>query len=261
MIVVYREDNTLRLIRQTDHAHVSGQVAGQWRRPTDWPESSWARFVDAVTRHDEGWLEMERAPPLDNAGRPYTFKNLPTAEHVTVWRHGINKLAHDDAYRGLVLALHAHWLYTQLARNDEPAGEAAANEFVQWLDQRIDTLAGQMQGGDATEQQASTPARLDQTRRLIGVFDMVSLVLLRALDVNDWAEPLPFGERCEAVRLHRPDVHALAVEPWPFARQSVTVSLPGYDLPRQQFESPEQLGRLLEQCAPVTLTFEITPVA
>jgi hypothetical protein len=259
MIVVYREDNTPRLISQPAHAGGAGQLAECWQKPCDWPDAIWHRFVEAVHRHDDGWLALEDTPALDEAGRPYTFKNLPTEEHVSVWRRGIDQLAENDPYHGLVLALHAHWLYTQVARNDDPTGEAAAQQFLQWIDGRIDELMRQLSGAGPAEQQAVGPRRLEEARRLIGFFDMVSLVLLGALPMNDWPEPLPFGERTESLRLHLPQSQTLAVEPWPFATSQVTVNVPAYDVQQDTFESSQALGQRLRDCEPVTLQFCVQP--
>jgi hypothetical protein len=260
MILLHRPDNAPRFVQQIDHAEGAGQLAQQWQRPADWPEAIWQRFVEAVHRHDDGWRELETAPALDPTGRPYSFKNLPTDQHVAVWQRGIDEQAAQDPYRGLVLALHAHWLYTQLARNEDEAEEAAAQQFLNWVDQRIDELVQQLSEAGPAEQHAVAPNQLDLARRLIGFFDMISLILLGALEVNDWPEPLPFGEHCESLRIHLPHGSPdLAIEPWPFVDHEVRVTVPAYDLDEENFESPERLGQQLQQTDPLKLQYTIRP--
>jgi len=256
MIIVHRADNTLRLVTQPDHAAGAGQLAAQWQRPAAWDAALWRRFVEAVRCHDDGWAAWEQAPPLDEAGWPYSFKNLPTPQHAQIWRNGIKQQAAADPYRGLILALHARWLYTRLARDETQEETAAVHEFVAWLNQRIDALASQLtaQGGAARE--AVQPTSLDQARRLIGFFDMVSLVLLGALPANDWPEPLPFGGQCGSLRLHLATPERdLSIEPWPFERDEVTVTMPAYDMGPDGFASSEALGLLMRETEAVTLQF------
>jgi hypothetical protein len=259
MIVVHREDNTPRLIPQTHHAAGAGQLAEQWQPPADWSSAIWSRFVQAVHHHDDGWRTLEQSPAIDEAGRPYTFKNLPTEEHVTIWRRGVDELAAEDPYQGLILALHARWLYTQVARNDDPAGEASAQQFLEWLDRRIDELMQQLKNTGGEDTAAIAPGKLDQARRLMGFFDLLSLILLGALPVNDWAEPLPFGDRSDSLRVYLPADYALALEPWPFAQPQVAITVQAYDLGQEMFASAHALGEHLRAAEPVQLQYTLVP--
>jgi hypothetical protein len=260
MIVVHTEDELLRFIAQPAHAAGAGQLAARWRQPTALPEAIWPRLVEAVRRHDDGWRDLERQPAVDEQGRPHTFKTLPTQQHVALWRRGIDALAGEDAYAALLMALHARWLYTRIDRNDDPQGEAAAQQFMNWLDERIDALMQALQADGDIERAAIEPHALDLARRLVGFFDMLSLVLLGALPINDWPEPLPFGDRCQSLRLLMDSDGTMSVLPWPFVSDLITVTFDTRELTQTQFDSAEALGEALTQTprVPVTCTLRIS---
>jgi hypothetical protein len=247
MIVVHTGDESLRLITQPGHAYGAGQLAAQWDRPRALPPAIWPRFLEAVARHDDGWCELEQCPALDEQGRPHTFKTLPTHQHIQVWRHGIETLAQEDPYIGLLLALHARWLYTQVARNEEPEAEAAVEQFRDWLDQRVDALVDRLSAGSEDERRAVEPHNLDLARRLLGFFDMLSLVLLGALPINDWPEPLPFGDREQTLRFSIDQTRRGTLDPWPFVEPRVTARFASYELRQQTFPSGEVLGTFLRR--------------
>lgn len=257
MIMVHEHDSTLRFIRQRDHAEGAGQLAAQWQRPEALPAPIWRRFVEAVRRHDDGWLELEQRPAVDAVGRPHTFKTLPTEQHVAIWRHGVEQLSREDSYAGLVLALHARWLYTHIPRNEDRTGEAIAQDFVYWVEERLDTLVRSLEQGDRDEREAVVSEKLDIARRLIGFFDMLSLILLGGLELNDWPEPLPFGNRWESFRLHQRVEHGVGLAPWPFQEQPVRMAIDTYELEREQFASAEAFGRALTETAPTRLTYTV----
>lgn len=116
----------LRLVRQQEHAQISGALAHAWRRPPGGPSDqrdggggradggsvaagpglpyrvAWATGV-----HDAAWTELDRTPILDpESGRPYPFHRLPLERKLGPYRRGIRRIAELDAYAGFQVSRH-----------------------------------------------------------------------------------------------------------------------------------------------------------
>jgi hypothetical protein len=113
-VILHPEGVELRIILQTDHAALSGELSRRWggdhfARPE--PLSSLALVA---ANHDEGWLPWQAAPRVDPAtGRPWSFTNIPNIFHTAGHAAGVQRLIQADAYAGLLLSLHVAGLYRQ----------------------------------------------------------------------------------------------------------------------------------------------------
>lgn len=256
MLVVRQNNDTLRLIRQPDHAQASGQLAARWRRPTVIPEAMWPRLVEGVRRHDVGWQDAETLPAVDEHGRPHSFKTLPLDEHMGIWRRGVALTVGGDAYVGLVVALHARWLYTELMHPAEGGEVSHVQAFIEELDQWIDGAIQRLAVGNTAERTAVEPAALTAARRLLGALDGLSLQLCGALPFGPFPEPVPYGERAERMSFVA-TAGGAAVSPWPFVDEAVTVTVAARDVPDRVYGDAAELGETLEAARPVTLRFTV----
>jgi len=256
MLVMRRGNDTLRLIHQREHARLAGELAQHWHRPRAIGETMWPRVIEAVRAHDQGWAEAERAPMLDERGRPHSFKTLPIARHIDIWRRSVTQALEDDAYVGLLIALHARWLYTTLMRPTDRASEAAAQAFTDELDQRVDAVLRTMARGSDAERAAAAPHALLAARRLIGALDGLSLMLCGALPFGAFPERLRFGDRCEKVTFGE-TADGAAVTPWPFDAEAVTVSVTAHDVADRAYADSGALNEAMRESEAVTVRFVV----
>src|SRR5216684_1922868 len=104
-MIVQEQGDELVLIRQTDHAVLSGFLAREWGnelfgRPEPF-ESLWL----ADSEHDNGWQEWELQPEIDPKTRlPYSFMSLPTDAHIQLYQRGIDRAVKCDRYAGLLVS-------------------------------------------------------------------------------------------------------------------------------------------------------------
>lgn len=118
----------LLLFRQTDHAMLSGAFAEAWGNEAIPEPPRRASTLVAAARHDDGWAEWELAPRLGRDGEPVDFIHIPVAEHVELYKRGIDLVESEDQYAGLVASLHGERLYTR--------------PFYPGMDPRIEHLQG-----------------------------------------------------------------------------------------------------------------------
>src|SRR5438477_7062690 len=98
-MIVQRRGGDLLLIRQTDHAALSGELAEHWGGSAFAPPEPRGSGLLAAARHDDGWREWEAAPRVNpSTRRPYNFFELPVREHIPFYLRGIEELVRDDPY-------------------------------------------------------------------------------------------------------------------------------------------------------------------
>ena len=246
MIVVTEPDNSLLIVRQPDHAVSSARMAQAWCRPDLIEPDMWPRFIEAVRRHDDGWAETEKLPPLDEQGRPLDFKTIHTTQHVRIWRRAVDLAARENAYVGLLVAQHARWLYTHVGRSGIE-DKATAMRFTEELALRIDQTIRTLDGGTTSERDAVRPHHLSAARRLLTFFDHFSLALIGALPMLTRTEhPLAFGPRIEKLSITRTDAN-VQVTPWPFESGPWQLDVQATRLDQQQFTNPQKLALRIRQ--------------
>ena len=95
-----------------------------------------SRLLRAVREHDNGWRELDAAPPVDPAtGRPLGFRSLPDELRRLVWTRGCERLRDEDAYVALLITLHA------LGLHRDRAGDPVWDEWMEALEAERDELA------------------------------------------------------------------------------------------------------------------------
>ena len=141
-MIVQEQGDQLLLIRQTDHAVLSGFFAREWGNELFKRPEPFESVRLAAAEHDNGWREWELQPQVDPRTRlPYSFMSLPTEAHLALYQKGIERVVKSDRYSGLLVSLHASQLYDR-ARATIPGYSAKyikstetelVNEFLQGL--------------------------------------------------------------------------------------------------------------------------------
>src|SRR5258708_14381061 len=111
-MIVQEQGDELVLIRQTDHAVLSGFLAREWGNDLFQRPEPFESLQLATREHDNGWREWELQPTIDPKTRlPYSFMSLPTDTHMELYQRGIERVVRSDRYAGLLVSIHASGLY------------------------------------------------------------------------------------------------------------------------------------------------------
>lgn len=106
-MIVLLLDDRLRLVTQGDHAHLAGAALALFRLPALTTHPRREALLRAVRLHDNGWRELDAAPPVDPAsGDPYDFIDLPRPLRLEVWARGSARHASADPYVALLATEH-----------------------------------------------------------------------------------------------------------------------------------------------------------
>jgi hypothetical protein len=219
-VIVQHQDGSLFLFRQTDHALLSGAFATAWGNGVIPVPARQEHLLVAASRHDDGWAEWELMPKLLPNGDPVDFIRVPVSDHVPLYKRGIDLVAEEDDYAGLVASLHGERLYTRPfhpgmdPRIDHLKGDdlALATDYVGGERKRQARLADGL--GDDVVHDA------EEGWRLLQVWDRLSLLVCMQRIGESVEQKMP------AVSSVHGDVHIVArgtaggeleLDPYPFA--------------------------------------------
>jgi hypothetical protein len=244
MILQDRGDHLL-VIRQTDHALLSGFLAREWgnelfQRP-DMVES----FCLAAREHDNGWAEWEAAPQIDPKTRmPYTFMSIPTEEHIEMYQRGIDRVVKVDAYAGLLVTMHCAGLYDR-ARATLPGFSAKyvksselqmVNEFVQRLRALQLRLKADLRTNPAMKSLADEES-LQWSGRLLEILDRLSLYFCLRPPDRASMESVPANHEGGEVdwELRARDDNGITLAPYSFRREPLSISILARRVPKRLY--------------------------
>lgn len=163
MIVTPASDGELRLVTQTDHAHLAGEILSLWRADALPAHPRRAEIVFAARRHDNGWREEDAAPRVDReTGRPADFTTLPRAARIELWLRGTERFAAERPYAALLVTEHARALH-----HDRRGDVRWEEELLAPLDERRRELL-EVTGAD--------PVEVAADYRFIALADRLSLI-------------------------------------------------------------------------------------
>jgi hypothetical protein len=254
MILQDRGDHLL-VIRQTDHAVLSGFFARAWGNDLFARPQMFESFCLAAREHDNGWSEWELAPQLDPKTRvPYTFMSIPTEQHVVLYQRGIERLIEVDRYAALLVSLHCSGLYDR-ARATMPGFSAKyvksneshiVNDFLQKLKLQQLRLKVDLRANPATKSLADEKS-LEKYSRLLESLDRLSLYFcLNALE-NATIDSVPLYGEMEAVDwVIRPGMdNGVSLDPYPFRKNLLEFSILARRLPKRLYGDDSDFQRAL----------------
>ena len=192
-MIVCREGDRLRLVTQPDHAAFAADLLALFRLPELVDHRRRPALLRAVRLHDNGWRELDAAPPVDPAsGLPHTFLDLPHPLRLEVWERGTLRYVPSDPYVALLATEHALTLFA-----DQRDADGWRELLVRLAEQRSELVS----------RCGLTADELAADYRWLDLADRLSLAVC-----NGWREPCArhgfAGELAE---------DGLALSPFPLA--------------------------------------------
>jgi hypothetical protein len=267
-MIVQRCDRELLLIRQTDHAALSGRLAEHWGGGDFARPEPYRSVVLAAARHDDGWRDWEMAPKVNPATRrPYNFTEMPAGEHIPFYLRGVDGVIRDDPYAGLLVNLHLSGLYRKRYGLDPgmalerfpPEVRAVVEGYLHQLDEQRGELRQGLSRDSAVPAEAVEEVAVWTNYRLLQVYDLFSLYFCMG--------PLrEYTLRHVPVNASRPDTelqlrpaggHALAVDPYPFSATPLRVTVSAHVIPDRDYDGDDDLRSALAASPLRMLRFEL----
>jgi len=266
-MIIQDQGDHLVLIRQTDHAVLSGFFARElgnelFVRPE--PTNS---FRLAATEHDNGWTEWELQPRIDGATfLPYSFMSIPTAEHMSLYQRGIERVVKADRYAGLLVSMHCAGLYDRTratipgysAKYVKSHEASLVNDFTQGL--RLQQLRLKVDlRADPKLKDFSEEHWLQANYKRLEALDRLSLYFCLVPMEAATIDGVPADYKGSEVdwELQPETSNLVTLEPYPFRRDPLEISVLARSVPKRRYADDAELHRTLAQAPFFALKFTI----
>ncbi len=254
-MIIQEQGDHLILIRQTDHAVLSGYFAREAGNKNFARPEPLESFQLAATEHDNGWNEWELQPRIDPVTfLPYTFMSLPTQQHIDLYQRGIERVVKVDRYAGLLVSMHCIGLYDR-TRATMPGFSAkyvkaqeapVVNDFLQRLRLQQLRLKVDLRGDPATKDFADEK-RLQANAQRLEALDRLSLYFCLGPREGATIDAVPADYRGREVDWDlQPDgINGATLEPYPFRRDPLEISILARRIPKRRYADDLELQKVL----------------
>jgi hypothetical protein len=253
-MILQQHGDPMVVIRQTDHAFLSGFFAREWGNEVFERPEPFASFCLAAAEHDNGWQEWEMLPGVDpKTFAPHTFMTVPTDEHIALYQRGIERAVRVDLYAGMLIVGHCMDLYDR-ARATMPGYSAkyvksheqhVAADFVQRL--RLQQLRLKVDlRNDPAMRPFTDESRIKANQQRLDALDRLSLYFCLGEGGDITIEDVPVSEQSEVDwQLREVGENRYTLEPYPFRREPLEFALLERRIPKRRYMDEGDLQNVL----------------
>ena len=253
--MILQQNDPIIVIRQTDHAFLSGFFAREWGNDTFSRPEPFDSFCLAAAEHDNGWQEWELLPGVDpRTFTPYSFMTVPTEEHIALYQRGIDRLIKADLYSGLLVVSHCMGLYDR-ARATIPGYSAkyvksqeqhVANDFVQRLRLQQLRIKVDLRNNPTTKPFTDENLIKANVQRLEAL-DRLSLYFCLGATEDASIENVPVNDGGADVDWEVRPVgpSQFTISPYPFRRDPLSFTILARRIPRKRYTDDADLQSVM----------------
>jgi hypothetical protein len=266
-VILQQQFDPMIVIRQTDHAFLSGFFAREWGNAQFTRPEPFSSFCLAAAEHDNGWQEWELAPGVDRKTfLPYSFMTIPTEQHITLYQRGIDRVVKVDLYAGLLVSGHCMDLYDRSratipgysAKYVKGPEQQLANEFVQRL--RLQQLRLKVDLRNDTAMKALIDENLIKLNsRRLEALDRLSLYFCLGSCEDTSIEAVPTNDDGAEVDWQvrpGPD-NQFTIYPYPFRRDPLEFAILARRIPKRRYVDEGELQSVLASAPFFNITFTL----
>lgn len=244
------------LITHPDHARLAGEFAAAWGNAMFRRPEPRAQVLHGIASHDDGWAERDAHPVMTREGKPSAFstelvgkysafEEIDLAEYLAVRERAVGIIAEEDAYAGLLIAMHTYNLLTEHADRSTIAAEQLPllDAFLENQREYQRELMERIGRDDLLAAEERDVARIQEHFKLLQACDNLSLLTCVAFDrPAHLLHPLPLIDGGNAeVRVTPDGVRSFRLEPWPFEQAGLSFAFPARHVEGKRFGSSEEL--------------------
>jgi len=156
-------------ISQLEHARLARKLAGHWLALPEVLRECRSEWLEVVEHHDDGWVNWELSPRINNSGLLCAFDEMPPDESTLIWRESIRICQQISSRGGEWVRRHFLSLAERAMSHMAPGGEEhkTMSRFVD--EQRV--LSARL----TSQPLADDPELLEAGYRGLKLFDALSL--------------------------------------------------------------------------------------
>jgi len=266
-MILHEDSDEVVIIRQTDHALLSGFFAREWGNELFTRPEPFESFRLAAAEHDNGWREWEVLPKVDCATfLPFSFMSIPTEQHIALYQHGLERILKVDHYAALLVSMHCANLYDR-ARATMPGYSAKyvksteaglVTDFVQRLRLQQLRLKVDLRASPETRELVVEETLKANFERLEAL-DRLSLHLCLNPQENCVIDAVPrdvSGNEAD-LDLRTEGGNVLTLAPYPFRREMLEVSILARRIPKRVYVDDVDFQKTLAQARFYAIKFTL----
>jgi len=244
------------LITHPDHARLAGAFAEAWGNARFRKPEPRARVLFGIAAHDDGWATRDAHPSVTREGKPSAFSSelvgkysafeeIDLADYLAVRERAVRVIGEQDAYAGLLVALHTNDLLTARADRSTIKAEELPllDAFLKAQEEYRQELIGRIQADGSLTPAEKATQTIHEHFQLLQACDNLSLLtcvafaspahLLHSLPLNGGGvsevHVLPLGPR------------QFRLDPWPFVDDDLSFEFPARHVQGRRFSSSAEL--------------------
>lgn len=279
--MIRREENgTWYLIRQDDHARLSGDLAGRIGndrfQPLDADPAMAPRAIRGIAMHDEGWPLHDDQPTLNPRQQPRDVFESKTDQAMRIWAESANRAQAADPYAGLLVSLHGMGLsqfalaevmhqfsrknlaYTRerFELNKFQHNEIERQvELRKQLGLRLDVPLNHGLADLGTDPKEDL---LTYHFRTLQAMDRLSLAICCSKPPFDTLELATHaGAMLTRIKIGRPETRRVTLDPWPFGVGRIDVAINARVLPATPFKDEASFQAAYQDAETEQLAFVV----
>lgn len=267
-MIIQEQGDQLILIRQTDHAMLSGFFARALGNKLFNRPEPFESFCLAAAEHDNGWYEWEMLPTIDpKTFTPYNFMSIPTEEHIALYQRGIERVVRADRYAGLLVSMHCSGLYDRTratmpgfsAKYIKSTESQVVADFIQRLRLQQLRLKVDLRADPATKPYADDHSLTANLQRLEAL-DRLSLYFCLAPLDGSTIDAVPVnGNGSEADwDLQPAGNNFVTLKPYPFGKDPLEISILARRVPKRPYGEANEFQKILAQAPYFALNFTVS---
>ena len=268
MVLPYSQESLL-LVLQTDHSRAAGVLAAHWGNAEFAELRPYDSMVLAAQEHDGGWWEWEIKPTLGPDGRPLDYigggKTLGEV-WLGLYRHGIGRVAEQDAYAGCIVSMHGEGLLTRGMGLRPTMPDRSADPGVpEFLDHQRGFRESLRAGLQASDDE------LWLNFKYMEVFDQMAQFICNRYPFNSVARsngptptlsdlPVPVrpGVPDTTLTIDIQDETQAIVRPYPFDVDPLVIAFPGRLVPNRAYVGQADFRRHFYKAEPIAISYSLT---
>jgi Protein of unknown function (DUF3891) len=267
-MIIQEQGDQLILIRQTDHAVLSGYFALALGNKLFSRPEPFESFCLAAAEHDNGWNEWELLPQIDpKTFTAYNFMSIPTEEHIALYQRGIERLVRADRYAGLLVSMHCSGLYDK-TRATMPGFSAKyvrsnetplVTEFLQRLRLQQLRLKVDLRADPLTKDFAADNVLQANLQRLEAL-DRLSLYFCLAPLDGATIDTVPINTNGQEAdwELQPEGKNVVSIKPYPFAKDPMPISILARRVPKRPYADQNEFYKILAQAPYFAIDFTLS---
>ncbi len=261
------------LITHPDHANLAAKFAHHWGNKNFPTPQPFANVMKGIAEHDNGWLQRDARPQITKQKKPSAFstelvgkysafEEIDLPDYLAVRDNAVRKIAQQDPYAALLIALHTYNLLTAHADRATIAPQQLPllDNFL--TDQKLfqNTLRAKISEDQTIPAEQKSETAIQDNFHLLQATDNLSL--LTCVDFRQpsnllHALPQTSGLRAP-IAVHSIGERHFVLQPYPFDEPTLTFEFPVRHVAAKFFDSHQSLQQSYAAAPVEMLTVQVS---